>query len=361
MKQNRYAIFTIITMLSFIAIAAFPASAAFAAPRIETLKSPAGSLKKGSTPFVRIKTDANVYKSHESTKFHVELGGAGKADIYSILVCPDGTFRGVMAGNSGIGLSEAGTLGVDPLPMLIPNMDLFELPLINLFSADSLAFDNGGGSGGEYAWYMVLVEPGIDPLAGNQWLGFDYCIFYREENDIKNKFGNGLYTQIITDKGLIICKLEFEKTPLTVTSFVGLAEGTINHSLGAGVHYYDGLTFHRVIKDFMIQGGCPLGTGTGGPGYSFKDEFVPKLTHSGPGILSMANSGSNTNGSQFFITHVATPWLDGKHTVFGHVVKGQEIVNAIETNDHILTVTITRAGEAARSFKSDQAAFDQLK
>lgn len=180
-------------------------------------------------------------------------------------------------------------------------------------------------------------------------------------DEIKNRFGNGLYAQICTNKGLIVCQLEFEKTPLTVTNFVGLAEGTINHSRGAGVHYYDGLTFHRVIKDFMIQGGCPLGTGTGNPGYLFKDELNTGLTHSGPGILSMANSGSNTNGSQFFITHVATPWLDGKHSVFGHVVVGQDIVNAVEAGDIMGKVVITRVGYKADSFKSDQAAFDRLK
>ncbi|MBF0257318.1 MAG: peptidylprolyl isomerase [Desulfamplus sp.] len=180
-------------------------------------------------------------------------------------------------------------------------------------------------------------------------------------DEVKSRFADGLYAQIITTKGVIICKLEFEKTPLTVTNFVGLAEGTIKHTLGNGVHYYDGLVFHRVIKDFMIQGGCPWGTGKGSPGYSFKDEFVSSLTHSGPGILSMANSGSNTNGSQFFITHVATPWLDGKHTVFGHVVAGQEIVNAVEAGDVIGTIVITRVGYKAASFQSDQAAFDRLK
>ncbi|MBF0205107.1 MAG: peptidylprolyl isomerase [Desulfamplus sp.] len=179
--------------------------------------------------------------------------------------------------------------------------------------------------------------------------------------EIKNRFGDGLYAQICTNKGLIVCQLEFEKTPLTVTSFVGLAEGTINHSRGYGVHYYDGLTFHRVINKFMIQGGCPLGTGTGDPGYSFKDEFVPELTHSGAGILSMANSGANTNGSQFFITHEETPWLDGKHTVFGHVVAGQEIVNTIQVGDVIGKMVITRVGEKAWAFQADQAAFDRLK
>ncbi|MBF0378494.1 MAG: peptidylprolyl isomerase [Desulfamplus sp.] len=180
-------------------------------------------------------------------------------------------------------------------------------------------------------------------------------------DEVKNRFGDGLYAQICTNRGLIVCQLEFEKAPLTVTNFVGLAEGTINHSRGAGVHYYDGLTFHRVVKDFMIQGGCPVGNGTGGPGYSFKDELDTGLTHSGAGILSMANSGTNTNGSQFFITHVATPWLDGKHTVFGHVVVGQDVVNAIEATDIMGKIVITRVGYKALSFKSDQAAFDSLK
>ena len=122
------------------------------------------------------------------------------------------------------------------------------------------------------------------------------------------------------------------KTPLTCANFLNLA------SRG----YYDGLTFHRVIADFMIQGGCPEGTGRGGPGYTFEDEFHPELTHSGPGILSMANAGPNTNGSQFFITHVATPWLDGKHSVFGKVTQGQDVVDAIATGDLMEKVTITK-------------------
>jgi peptidylprolyl isomerase len=176
------------------------------------------------------------------------------------------------------------------------------------------------------------------------------------------KMKDGLYAKFYTSRGEILCQLEFEKTPLTVANFVGLTEGTKQLGGGAasGTRFYDGLSFHRVIPDFMVQGGCPLGTGTGGPGYTFPDEIDPTLKHDAPGVLSMANAGPGTNGSQFFITHVPTPWLDGKHTVFGYVVSGQSVVDAIKQGDKIESIEIIRVGAAAQSFEADQAAFDAL-
>jgi cyclophilin family peptidyl-prolyl cis-trans isomerase len=173
-----------------------------------------------------------------------------------------------------------------------------------------------------------------------------------------NMSAEGIYAEINTSKGKIICLLEHKKTPLTVANFVGLAEGNMTvNGISKNKPFYDGLKFHRVIKDFMIQGGCPLGNGSGDPGYKFEDEIVEDLRHSGPGILSMANSGPNTNGSQFFITHKETPWLDGKHTVFGHVVEGQAVVDAIEQNDVINSIKIIRVGEDAKNW-SAQRTFD---
>lgn len=162
---------------------------------------------------------------------------------------------------------------------------------------------------------------------------------------------DGLYAELCTGKGTIVVFLEHERTPLTVANFVGLAEGVMKNQVQPlGVPYYDGLKFHRVIEDFMIQGGCPDGTGRGGPGYRFQDECCAELRFDKPGILGMANSGPHTNGSQFFITHGATPHLNGRHTVFGHVVEGQDIVDAIEQGDQIKTVTIIRNGDRVRDY-----------
>jgi len=167
---------------------------------------------------------------------------------------------------------------------------------------------------------------------------------------------DGLYANIHTNKGNILISLEFEKAPGTVGNFVALAEGKMeNTAKPQGTPYYDGLKFHRVIDNFMIQGGCPLGTGTGNPGYQFNDEFHPGLKHDAPGKLSMANSGPATNGSQFFITHVATDWLDGKHTVFGNVVEGQDIVDSIAQGDVIEKVEIIRQGTNAEAFNAIEA------
>ena len=141
---------------------------------------------------------------------------------------------------------------------------------------------------------------------------------------------DGLYANVVTSKGTMLVKFYEDKAPMTVANFTGLAEGKIkNNAKKEGVPFYDGIIFHRVIKDFMIQGGDPDGQGTGGPGYSFEDEFDSSLKHDKKGILSMANSGPATNGSQFFITEVATPWLDGRHTVFGEVVEGLEVIDTI--------------------------------
>jgi len=173
-------------------------------------------------------------------------------------------------------------------------------------------------------------------------------------NDQYPDLEDGMYAEFTTNKGSIICALEYEKTPITVANFISLAEGT--NTMVADTHkekkYYDGLKFHRVIADFMIQGGCPLGTGTGDPGYKFKDEFDPSLVHDKAGILSMANSGPKTNGSQFFITHKATPWLNNKHTVFGHVITGQGTVDSIAKGDTLQTVKIIRKGSAAKKFNA---------
>ncbi len=175
-------------------------------------------------------------------------------------------------------------------------------------------------------------------------------------NDLQSDQQKGLFAKMDTNKGTILLDLHFELAPVTVANFVSLAEGTntmVDQEF-RGKKYYDGLVFHRVVPDFVIQGGDPTGTGRGGPGYNFGDEFHESLLHDGPGILSMANSGPNTNGSQFFITHTATPHLDSLHSVFGYVIEGQNIVDTIQQRDTILSVEIIRHGRNAKYFNADE-------
>ena len=168
----------------------------------------------------------------------------------------------------------------------------------------------------------------------------------------------GLFAILMTEKGQITLELFFKETPMTVANFVGLAEGSLDAAKGKP--FYDGLTFHRVISDFMIQGGDPKGNGTGGPGYQFADEFVDGFIFDKPGKLAMANSGTNTNGSQFFITHVPTDWLNYKHTIFGQVVEGQNVVDSVAQGDHIIELKIIRQGAEAEAFKVTQESFNKL-
>ncbi len=178
---------------------------------------------------------------------------------------------------------------------------------------------------------------------------FSTLLACKEEH---NNLKDGLYAEIETSKGKILVQLEFEKTPITVANFVTLAEGknTFVSQEFKNKPFYDGLKFHRVILDFMIQGGDPLGNGSGDTGYKFRDEITDLRFDKG-GLLAMANSGPGTNSSQFFITHLATPWLDGKHTIFGHVIEnGMEVVNAIVQNDDIIKIAIIRKGDKAKKF-----------
>ncbi|WP_456314333.1 peptidylprolyl isomerase [Pseudomonas shirazensis] len=174
----------------------------------------------------------------------------------------------------------------------------------------------------------------------------------------------GIFATISTTKGDIVLTLEYIKAPVTVANFISLAEGknpNVKVEKLKGKPFYDGLKFHRVINDFMIQGGDPDGNGSGGPGFSFKDEFVDNLKFDKGGILAMANSGPATNGSQFFITHKDTPWLNGKHTIFGHVVSGMDVVNKIVQDDIMTKITITRKGAAAKKFDAVKVITDDAK
>lgn len=190
-------------------------------------------------------------------------------------------------------------------------------------------------------------------------LSFGGCNSMEKElNAIKGK--DGVFAIMETSRGSIVLELFYKQTPLTVTNFVGLAEGTLDATNGK--HFYDGLTFHRVISDFMIQGGDPNGNGKGGPGYKFADEFDENLNFDTPGYLAMANAGPGTNGSQFFITHVPTAWLNQHHTIFGRVVneESQEVVNKVKQGDKIVKVIIVRQGDDAESFKATQEQFNTL-
>ncbi|MNK05631.1 putative peptidyl-prolyl cis-trans isomerase [compost metagenome] len=210
------------------------------------------------------------------------------------------------------------------------------------------------------------MKKGLQYISALVLLCMTTTSLFAQKVELPKESAPGIYAAFVTTKGNIIVKLEEEKTPMTVANFVGLAEGnlTLFDSIKITKPFYDGLKFHRVIKDFMIQGGDPQGTGMGGPGYKFYDEARADLSHSGPGILSMANSGPATNGSQFFITHKETPWLNGKHTVFGHVVEGMDVVNKIEQNDVMTKVIIIRNGKAAKSWNATEtfkAAYAKIK
>lgn len=209
---------------------------------------------------------------------------------------------------------------------------------------------------------LKIKLPKEERVEGNSEYTYSLSKIVNKTPDLKE---NGIYAYIQTNFGDIVGKLEMDRAPLTTANFVGLAEGTLpNTARALGVPYYDSLIFHRVIPNFMIQGGDPTGTGSGGPGYKFKNEIHPELTHNKAGIFSMANSGPNTNGSQFFITHKATPWLDGGYNIFGHVVLGQKYVDLIgnmprnradRPNETVVMkkVSIIRVGPAAKKFDAN--------
>ena len=212
-----------------------------------------------------------------------------------------------------------------------------ELRLPALLAGMSLVFACGSTPAPVSPVSLAAIEPETQPQ--------------NPINVEQQELGEGLFAEFNTTKGTIVCQLEYRKAPITVANFVALAKGEqANTAKAKGQPYFDGIVFHRVIANFMVQCGDPTGTGRGGPGYMFPDEFDPSLKHDVPGILSMANAGPGTNGSQFFITHVPTPWLDGKHSVFGHVVSGQDVVNAIQQGDSIKTVRIMAKGADAESF-----------
>jgi cyclophilin family peptidyl-prolyl cis-trans isomerase len=178
--------------------------------------------------------------------------------------------------------------------------------------------------------------------------------------DARADLGDGLFAVLETNKGEIVMQLHFERAPMTTANFVGLAEGTIASTRGESTRYFDGLTFHRVVPGFVVQGGDPSGNGTGGPGYRFPNEIHPELSHDAPGVVAMANSGPHTNGSQFYITLAPAPHLDGGYSVFGRVAAGMDVVQSIEQGDTITQVEIVRNGAAAKAFDAAEPAFRAL-
>lgn len=204
-----------------------------------------------------------------------------------------------------------------------------------------------------------MSQPGLSRGMLLPSLALIFAVMTTSCNETEIDLKDGLYADFITNRGDIIVELYPDKAPLTVMNFVGLAEGDLDFADRKGA-FYDGITFHRVIENFMIQGGDPQGTGSGGPGYRFADETDNGLVFDEPGILAMANAGPDTNGSQFFITHVPTPHLNGKHTIFGSVVQGQDIVDSIEQGDSIEKLKIIRVGSEATAYKADSAAFKEI-
>ena len=189
---------------------------------------------------------------------------------------------------------------------------------------------------------------------------FIVLVGFKTTSGYASEFGDGVFTVIETNKGRIVGRLFYERAPMSVANYIGLVEGKINHNRVDNASFYDGLIFHRVIPNYLIQGGCPDGNGYGDPGYMFDDEFHPELRHDKPGVFSMANSGKDSNGSQFFITHRPTPQLDDKHSVFGEVIDGMNVVYAMQPGDRIEKVSILRVGEAAQAIKVTQSSFDAL-
>ena len=270
----------------------------------------------------------------------------------------------------------------------IPGDDINKTVSLNVSNTDLDSSIVIEGSHNLNDWHVIDqidVKQGLIKWEKKHPISLQSYFFRVKNNYLFETLKDGIYAEIITNYGIMLAKLEYKKAPLIVANFIGLAEGMkfynkdnakepINQE---GNPYYDGLTFHRVIKDFMIQGGCPKGNGTGNPSYFLPDQFHPDLKHNEPGVLSMANSGEHTNGSQFFITHKATPWLDfndsraGNHSVFGKVIKGLDVINKIanvstDANNkptipvYIKTISILRKGNDAKTFEANEDSINKM-